>query len=87
MKKIFVLILLAALTMSCGKSDTKTTENKSSGQTQETNSNTQNVSSTQSEVIEVKLPTMQCGTCKKNIETAVKKVDGVKSVNVVIKEK
>jgi len=39
------------------------------------------------EVVKINLPTMQCATCKKNIETALKKVDGVTDANVVVKEK
>lgn len=35
----------------------------------------------------INLPTMQCGTCKENIETAVKKLDGIESINVDKKEK
>ncbi|MBS1518037.1 MAG: cation transporter [Bacteroidetes bacterium] len=34
------------------------------------------------EHVMIELPTMQCGTCKKNIETAVRKIDGIESVNV-----
>lgn len=39
------------------------------------------------EKVDINLPSMQCGTCKKNIETAVKKLDGIETVNVVVKEK
>jgi mercuric ion binding protein len=39
------------------------------------------------EIVKINLPTMQCATCKKNIETALKKVDGVNSVNVSVKDK
>lgn len=41
----------------------------------------------QSEHIMINLPTMQCKICKKNIETAVKKLDGIEDINVVVKEK
>jgi copper chaperone CopZ len=73
----------------CGKTD-KISENNSSEQKSEAKVNsepTQNKSSDQIEVIEIKLSTIQCGTCKKNIESAVKKIDGVNDVNVVVKEK
>ena len=81
MKNIFVLVLFAALILSgCGKSD-----NKVSGQKQD-EQNT-NSGSNQGEVIVVQLPTMQCGTCKKNIEKAVKNLDGIYDVNVVVKDK
>jgi len=35
----------------------------------------------------IKLSTMQCDICKDNIETAVEKLDGIESINVVTKEK
>jgi copper chaperone CopZ len=35
----------------------------------------------------IKVSSMQCGTCKKNIETAVKKVDGIIDINVDKEEK
>lgn len=91
MKKIFPLLLLCVVMtiFSCGKSDIKTSDNKTSGQNSEaTTTNTQNQNNnTQGEVIEIKLPTMQCSTCKKNIESAVKKLDGVNEVNVSVKDK
>lgn len=84
MKNIFVLVLFAALVLAgCGKGDNKISEDKSSGQKDEQT----NSGSDQGEVIVVQLPTMQCGTCKKNIEKAVKKIDGVNDVNVVVKDK
>lgn len=82
----FVLVLLNG----CGKSENKTSENNSSGQNTGTKSETEltvNTTEEQEEIIEIKLPTMQCGTCKKNIEGAVKKLDGVNEVKVSVKEK
>lgn len=71
---LFVLLAFAFLA-GCNKTKTEgTTENKPSD-------------SKTAEVIKVNLPTMQCATCKKNIETALKKVDGVNSVNVSVKDK
>lgn len=35
----------------------------------------------------IKLPTMQCKTCKKNIEKAVNKVSGINDVKVDVDEK
>jgi Heavy-metal-associated domain len=58
-------------------------ENSSSGQ----NTQTEKTSDKTQEHIMINLPTMQCGTCKKNIETAVKKLDGIENINVVVKEK
>ena len=39
------------------------------------------------ETASVKLPSMVCGTCKKNIEKAVYRVDGVKEVAVDVDKK
>lgn len=39
------------------------------------------------EIAKIDLPTLQCSTCKKTIETALKKVDGVNSINVSVKDK
>ncbi len=83
-------MITLALVSGCGKSDNKTSENKSSDQKSEINQSkdqADNKSSGQTEVIEINLPTMQCGTCKKNIEGAVKKMDGIEEINVVVKEK
>lgn len=79
---LFLLLLISG----CGKSDNKTAENKANEQKKETTSSGQNQNSNE-EFVEIKLPTMQCGTCKKTIEAAVKKIDGIKDVNVVVKEK
>ncbi len=35
----------------------------------------------------INVPTIQCGMCKKNISTALEKVDGVKKVQVDLKKK
>lgn len=93
MKKLklysFVIIILFVIS-GCGKGDNKTTENKSEDRKTELKKSTEltnNNSTGQTEVIEIRLPTMQCGTCKKNIEGAVKKLDGVEDVNVTVKEK
>jgi copper chaperone CopZ len=82
---ISILIILAFIA-GCGKSDNKTTENKST-ENKQVSEQTQNSSAGEGEFIEIKLPTMQCGTCKKNIESAVRKVDGVTDINVIVKEK
>ena len=74
----------------CGKGDKNSAGNKPTDQKTEVSQGSEqsdNNSSGQTEIIEIKLPTMQCGTCKKNIEGAVKKMDGIEEVNVVVKEK
>ncbi len=84
-----VLIILVIFT-GCGKNDKTATENKSSDQNTSVKQGTDkadNNASGQAEITEIKLPTMQCSTCKKNIEGAVKKMDGIEEVDVVVKEK
>jgi mercuric ion binding protein len=74
--KSLVLILIAAgFLAGCGKKTETTSENKPTE------------TKTAGEIIKVNLPTMQCSTCKKNIETALKKVDGINSINVSVKDK
>jgi len=90
LKQYFVLVITLFVISGCGKGDKNSTDNKSSDQKTEIiqgSEQTDNNSSGQTEVIEIKLPTMQCGTCKKNIEGAVKKMDGIEEINVVVKEK
>lgn len=86
---LMVFILAVA---GCGKKDSAVvTDNKTKSETSgEKNEmkQTDNMSDkNSSDHIMVSLPTMQCSTCKKNIETAVKKLDGIESINVVVKEK
>jgi len=85
-----LIFLSLILIFGCSKNESNNSENKSTEQKTEVSSgNREQVNQTNAtgESIEVKLPTMQCGTCKKNIETAVKKLDGINSVNVVVKDK
>lgn len=71
---LFVLVAVAVLT-GCGKAKNETaTENKTT-------------ESKAGEIVKINLPTIQCSTCKKNIETALKKVDGINTINVNVKEK
>ncbi len=89
---MLLLIVFILAVAGCGKKDsTDVTENKTKSETSgEKNEmkQTDNMSDkNSSDHIMVSLPTMQCSTCKKNIETAVKKLDGIESINVVVKEK
>lgn len=89
---LLLLIVFILAVAGCGKKDsTDVTENKTKSETSgEKNEmkQTDNMSDkNSSDHIMVSLPTMQCSTCKKNIETAVKKLDGIESINVVVKEK
>jgi copper chaperone CopZ len=79
MKSFFIFLIALGFLTGCGKSKTESAENKSENKPVETKS--------AGEIIKINLPTMQCATCKKNIETALKKVDGVNSVNVSVKDK
>ena len=93
-KKIFLplMIILIISVAGCGKKEsTDVTENKTKSETSGEKGDmkqTDNMSDKNgSDHIMVNLPTMQCSTCKKNIETAVKNMDGIESINVVVKEK
>ena len=75
-KNILFVLLTVAFLAGCNKAKNESsTENKPI----ETKS--------AGEIVKINVPTIQCGTCKKNIETALKKVDGINSVNVSVKEK
>ena len=74
-KNILFVLFAVALLAGCGKAKNDTTAENKSPETKT------------GEVIKVNLPTIQCGTCKKNIETVLKKVDGVNTINVSVKEK
>ena len=89
---LFIVLSAAILITGCGKKETnEVTDSKKTNETSTENSamtETQKKSDMNSpDHIMISLPTMQCSTCKKNIETAVKKLDGIESINVVVKEK
>lgn len=78
-------ILFAFFIYGCGKKETvetKANENKT-----QTNEQTKVIDNKGTEHVSINVASMQCGTCKKNIERAVKKVDGVIDVKVDKKEK
>ncbi|HMS65633.1 MAG TPA: heavy metal-associated domain-containing protein [Ignavibacteria bacterium] len=84
---IILIILFSVLIYGCNKKDASTEtdklkDNKSTVANTETKTNNLN-----NEHVMINLPSMQCGTCKKNIEKAVNKLDGIESINVVVKEK
>lgn len=86
-----VIILLIAV-IGCGKKGSnEVTENSKKNETSTENTAMKHTDGmtdkTSSDHIMINLPTMQCSTCKKNIETAVNKMDGIESINVVVKEK
>jgi copper chaperone CopZ len=86
--KIITSVILTAvfLIYGCGKNDNKVSESQKN----------ENISSEKSgsktdeaavESAEIKLPTIQCGTCKKNITKALKKVDGIEEIDVNVDDK
>ena len=81
------ILLLFTFLNGCEKSDNKTSGDNSETKNSKDNTEQTQTSSDQSETVIVQLPTMQCAMCKKNIESAVKKIDGINEVNVVVKEK
>ena len=90
-KTLTLAAMIVVITMffaACGKTENKTeTTDKSKDEKKENvqpnDNKTSDVKSTDvkttagQETAEVKLPTVQCSTCKKNITKALKKVDGV----------
>ncbi|MBK8552872.1 MAG: cation transporter [Ignavibacteria bacterium] len=87
LKISLAILLLFTFLNGCGKSDNKTSGDNSETKNSKDNTEQTQTSSDQSETVIVQLPTMQCAMCKKNIESAVKKIDGINEVNVVVKEK
>lgn len=79
-KSLLFILLAFAFLAGCGKTKTENTaENKPTE-----NKVTENKSG---EIVKINLPTMQCATCKKNIETALKKAEGINSIDVSVKDK
>lgn len=76
LKNILFVLLAVAFLAGCNKAKNESTAENKPTETKAAG-----------EVVKINLPTMQCATCKKNIETALKKVDGVNSINVSVKDK
>lgn len=77
LKLYLLFFLISGIFISCNKNSQNTSDNSSN------NSNTHQTAST--EVITISLPTVQCRTCKKNIETALKNQPGIVKTTVDIK--
>ncbi len=89
---LFIILSAAIFITGCSKKESnEVTDNKKMNETSTENTAMNHTDGmtdkNSSDHIMVNLPTMQCSTCKKNIETAVKKLDGIESINVVVKEK
>ena len=91
---LFTVVLISIFVTGCGNDKKETSEKSEDPKKTESNSGNSGMTesnnmdkSMSSDHIMINLPTMQCGTCKKNIETAVKKMDGIESINVDKTEK
>lgn len=91
---IFILIIGISLA-GCGETETQqnTSEMEKNGETTESHEETKKEtgydekSGSQSDVIKINLPSMQCNMCKKKISTAISGVDGVENVEVSVSDK
>lgn len=79
----FLIVCIFISIIGCGKNDNKISEN----QKETAKDNVSENNSSEVKTIEVKVPTVQCGTCKKNIETSLKKIDGINDAKVNVKNK
>ncbi|MBN8571517.1 MAG: heavy-metal-associated domain-containing protein [Ignavibacteria bacterium] len=82
---LLVMFAISALVAGCSKKDAQTENrdmNNMNNSNNMSNSNNMNNSNKSDGMEMIKVSSMQCGTCKKNIETAVSKVEGVSEVNV-----
>lgn len=87
---LFVIVSVSFLAAGCSKKEnnasTKTDTVKTTGNTEsKTDAGSKEMSNMDSQNKEhamIDLPTMQCNTCKKNIEEAVSKVSGVMDISV-----
>lgn len=74
--------LCAVILFGCGKKDSTEKQDNKQQTTESKDQKMQTSSDKNAEHVMVNLPTMQCGTCKKNIEKAVNKIPGIIDVNV-----
>jgi copper chaperone CopZ len=79
---VAVVLLAAFLAAGCGKSNTETVSDKKQESVTHVNNEQE-----KGDVVTINLPSIQCSMCKKTIEGAVKKLDGVQEVKVSVKEK
>jgi len=67
------------------KTENKQDESKSENKTEQKTETSKDVNNEKDNTIQkttIKIPTAQCGTCKKNIEKALNKVAGIKNMDV-----
>lgn len=82
MKFIFTIILILLIVSGCC-----CTKDKEVSESKLGSDNKESSLSGTDETVEVKLPTIQCGTCKKNITKSLKKVDGVTDFEISVDNK
>ena len=92
-----IVIFAVSLFIGCGKKESTENQNDKQQMNQNQNmekstdknmdKNMQSSTDKSAEHIMIKLPSMQCKICKKNIEKAVNKVPGIIDVNVVVDDK
>ena len=81
------MLLAFVLINGCGKKETTENQNDKQQTNQTKDQDMQKSDNKNAEHIAIKLPSMQCKICKKNIEKAVNKVPGIINVNVAVDEK
>ena len=81
------MVFAVLLIFGCGKKENTENQNDKQQTNQTKEQEIQKTADKNAEHVEVKLPTMQCSICKKNIEKAVNKVPGTINVKVDKDEK
>lgn len=84
---ISFMVFAVLLIFGCGKKENTENQNDKQQTNQSKEQEMQKTADKNAEHVEIKLPTMQCSICKKNIEKAVNKVPGTINVKVDKDEK
>lgn len=84
---IGIILIAVTLFFGCGKKGSTENQNDKQQTTQTNEHDMQKTADKNAEHVEIKLPSMQCNICKKNIEKAVNKVPGTIDVKVDKNEK
>ncbi len=84
---IGIILIAVTLFFGCGKKESTENQNDKQQTTQTKEQDMQKSTDKNAEHVEIKLPSMQCNICKKNIEKAVNKVPGTIDVKVDKNEK
>ncbi|MBN8585566.1 MAG: heavy-metal-associated domain-containing protein [Ignavibacteria bacterium] len=84
---ISFMVFAVLLIFGCGKKENTENQNDKQQSNQTKEQEMQKTADKNAEHVEIKLPTIQCSICKKNIEKAVNKVPGTINVKVDKDEK